>query len=185
VKVDAPLGFIPSPAKLETIRVQSNRKSKNPTQASTQTTNRFKASTQSKTTHTHISIVDLHRDMLICSGLDLIDQNIPGFADDNLGNDGDGDSLTKSKLNLNAMKDKKKPFFKKVSTALVVAFCCRSIVSQFGCLMETFHRLSINRVFLLFYHSHFDEDEPVFFDALWPMSTHSSDRFERKRNDAA
>jgi hypothetical protein len=45
----------------------------------------------------------------------MIDQNIPGFGDDNLGNDGDGDSLTKSKLNLNTSKDKKKPFFKKVS----------------------------------------------------------------------
>lgn len=45
----------------------------------------------------------------------MMDQNIPGFNDDNLGNDGDGDSLTKSKLNLNAAKDKKKPFFKKVN----------------------------------------------------------------------
>lgn len=47
----------------------------------------------------------------------MIDQNIPGFGDDALGNDGDGDSLTKSKLNLNTIsnKDKKKPFFKKVS----------------------------------------------------------------------
>ena len=47
----------------------------------------------------------------------MIDQNIPGFGDDALGNDGDGDSLTKSKLNLNTLnnKDKKKPFFKKVS----------------------------------------------------------------------
>ena len=44
----------------------------------------------------------------------MIDQNIPGFGDDNLGNEGDNDSLTKSKLNLNANKDKKKPFFKKV-----------------------------------------------------------------------
>lgn len=50
-------------------------------------------------------------------GLDIIDQNIPGFGDDPLGNEGDGDSLTKSKLNLNTTsnKDKKKPFFKKVS----------------------------------------------------------------------
>ena len=47
-------------------------------------------------------------------GLDMMDQNMPGFSDDNMGNDGDGDSLTKSKLNLNAAKDKKKPFFKKV-----------------------------------------------------------------------
>jgi hypothetical protein len=50
----------------------------------------------------------------------MIDQNIPGFGDDNLGNDGDGDSLTKSKLNLNTSKDKKKPFFKKVSTFYLI-----------------------------------------------------------------
>ena len=43
-----------------------------------------------------------------------MDQNIPGFGDDILGNDGDGDSLTKSKLNTNTSKDKKKTFFKKV-----------------------------------------------------------------------
>ena len=48
----------------------------------------------------------------------MIDQNIPGFGDDNLGNDGDGDSLTKSKLNLNTSKDKKKTFFKKVRSIL-------------------------------------------------------------------
>jgi hypothetical protein len=48
-------------------------------------------------------------------GLDIIDQNIPGFGDDTLGNDGDGDSLTKSKLNINTSKDKKKTFFKKVT----------------------------------------------------------------------
>lgn len=47
--------------------------------------------------------------------MDAIDQTIPGFGDDLLGNDGDGDSLTKSKLNLNTTKDKKKPFFKKVT----------------------------------------------------------------------
>jgi voltage-dependent calcium channel beta-2 len=94
VKVDAPLGFIPSPAKLEMIRIQSNRKSKNQPQSLVNTSIRMKASTQS---------------------LDMIDQNIPGFGDDNLGNDGDGDSLTKSKLNLNTSKDKKKPFFKKAS----------------------------------------------------------------------
>jgi hypothetical protein len=54
-------------------------------------------------------------------GLDVIDQNIPGFGDDMLGNDTDGDnnSLLKSKLNLNASKDKKKPFFKKVNIALL------------------------------------------------------------------
>jgi len=92
VKVDAPLGFIPSPAKLEMIRIQSNRKNKNQPQSLANTTSRIKASTQS---------------------LDMMDQNIPGFSDDNMGNDGDGDSLTKSKLNLNAAKDKKKPFFKK------------------------------------------------------------------------
>ena len=52
-------------------------------------------------------------------GLDLIDQNIPGFGDDALGNDGDGDSLAKSKLNINTIsKDKKKPFFKKVCNSL-------------------------------------------------------------------
>ena len=39
-------------------------------------------------------------------GLDIIDQNIPGFGDDTLGNEGDGDSLGKSKLNLNVNKDK-------------------------------------------------------------------------------
>jgi voltage-dependent calcium channel beta-2 len=93
VKVDAPLGFIPSPAKLEMIRIQSNRKTKNQPQSLSNTTPRIKASTQS---------------------LDIIDQNIPGFNDDTLGNDDDGDSLTKSKLNINANKDKKKTFFKKV-----------------------------------------------------------------------
>ncbi|UJR14506.1 hypothetical protein I4U23_001502 [Adineta vaga] len=92
VKVDAQLGFIPSPAKLETIRIQSTRKTKNQPQSLANTTSRIKASTQS---------------------LDIIDQNIPGFGDDLLGNDGDGDSLGKSKLNLNVNKDKKKPFFKK------------------------------------------------------------------------
>ncbi|CAF1212932.1 unnamed protein product [Rotaria sordida] len=92
VKVDAQLGFIPSPAKLEMIRIQSNRKNKNQPQSLANTTSRIKASTQS---------------------LDAIDQNIPGFGDDTLGNEGDGDSLTKSKLNLNANKDKKKTFFKK------------------------------------------------------------------------
>jgi hypothetical protein len=50
----------------------------------------------------------------IVLGLDIIDQNIPGFNDDTLGNDDDGDSLTKSKLNINSNKDKKKTFFKKV-----------------------------------------------------------------------
>ncbi|CAF0912589.1 unnamed protein product [Adineta steineri] len=95
VKVDAPLGFIPSPAKLEMIRIQSNRKNKNQPQSLANTAPRVKASTQS---------------------LDIIDQNMGGFNDDTLGNDGDGDSLTKSKLNLNANKDKKKPFFKKVKT---------------------------------------------------------------------
>ncbi|CAF2052297.1 unnamed protein product [Rotaria magnacalcarata] len=92
VKVDAPLGFIPSPAKLEMIRIQSNRKNKNQPQSLSNTIPRIKASTQS---------------------LDAIDQNIPGFGDDTLGNDDDGDSLTKSKLNINTTKDKKKPFFKK------------------------------------------------------------------------
>ncbi len=48
VKVDAPLGFIPSPAKLEMIRIQSNRKSKNQPQSLSNTTPRIKASTQSK-----------------------------------------------------------------------------------------------------------------------------------------
>ncbi len=45
-----------------------------------------------------------------------MDQNLPSFNDDPLGNDGDGDnnSLTKSKLNINSNKDKKKNFFKKV-----------------------------------------------------------------------
>ncbi|CAF0837567.1 unnamed protein product [Adineta steineri] len=94
VKVDAPLGFIPSPAKLEMIRIQSNRKNKNQPQSLANTAPRVKASTQS---------------------LDIIDQNMGGFNDDTLGNDGDGDSLTKSKLNLNANKDKKKPFFKKAA----------------------------------------------------------------------
>ncbi|CAF0742700.1 unnamed protein product [Adineta ricciae] len=94
VKVDAPLGFIPSPAKLETIRIQSTRKNKNQPQSLANMTSRVKASTQS---------------------LDIIDQNIPGFGDDTLGNEGDGDSLGKSKLNLNVNKDKKKPFFKKAA----------------------------------------------------------------------
>ncbi|CAF0780662.1 unnamed protein product [Adineta steineri] len=94
VKVDAPLGFIPSPAKLEIIRIHATRKTKNPSQTLTNTIPRIKASTQS---------------------LDIIDQNIPGFGDDLLGNDIDGDnhSLTKSRLNINANKDKKKNFFKK------------------------------------------------------------------------
>jgi voltage-dependent calcium channel beta-2 len=48
VKVDAPLGFIPSPAKLEMIRIQSNRKSKNQPTSLANTTPRLKASTQSK-----------------------------------------------------------------------------------------------------------------------------------------
>lgn len=93
VKVDAPLGFIPSPAKLEMIRIQSNRKTKLPSSSMATTTPKIKASTQS---------------------LDLIDQNYPGFNDDPLATDGDGDSLTKSRINMNMNKDKKKNFFKKV-----------------------------------------------------------------------
>ncbi|CAF0798631.1 unnamed protein product [Rotaria sordida] len=94
VKVDASLGFIPSPAKLEMIRIQSNRKSKNHPIPLANTTPRMKGSTQS---------------------LDMIDQNVPTFNDEMFGNDGDGDnnSLTKSKLNTNANKDRKKNFFKK------------------------------------------------------------------------
>ena len=46
--------------------------------------------------------------------LDLLDQNYPGFNDDPLAIDGDGDSLTKSRINMNTNKDKKKNFFKKV-----------------------------------------------------------------------
>ncbi|UJR32288.1 hypothetical protein I4U23_019753 [Adineta vaga] len=94
VKVDAPLGFIPSPAKLELIRINANRKNKNPSQSLANTIPRIKASTQS---------------------LDIIDQAMPGFGDDLLGNDFDGDnnSLTKSRLNINTNKDKKKNFFKK------------------------------------------------------------------------
>ena len=48
VKLDAQLGFIPSPAKLEMIRIQSNRKNKNQTQPLANTTSRMKASTQSR-----------------------------------------------------------------------------------------------------------------------------------------
>jgi hypothetical protein len=138
VKLDAPLGFIPSPAKLEMIRIQSNRKSKNQPQSMSNAANRVKASTLSKrrvsaltccvpfgqqTAHVNfLRCCKIHRQSTIvcfirfCQGLDVIDHNIPGFNDDNLGNDGDGDnnSLTKSKLNLNTNKDKKKPFFKKV-----------------------------------------------------------------------
>jgi hypothetical protein len=47
VKVDAPLGFIPSPAKLETIRIQSNRKTKNHPTPLANTLPRIKASSQS------------------------------------------------------------------------------------------------------------------------------------------
>jgi hypothetical protein len=47
VKVDAPLGFIPSPAKLELIRIHSNRKSKNPGSSLANATPRMKASSQS------------------------------------------------------------------------------------------------------------------------------------------
>lgn len=113
MKVDAPLGFIPSPAKLENIRIQSNRKTKNHPTPLANTTPRIKASSQS-----------LYKDLIFSwrkscsssSGLDILDQNIPGFTDDPAGNDGDGDnnSLTKSRLNINVNKDKKKTFFKKV-----------------------------------------------------------------------
>ncbi|CAF1069961.1 unnamed protein product [Adineta ricciae] len=94
VKVDAPLGFIPSPAKLELIRINATRKNKNPAQTLSNTVPRIKASTQS---------------------LDIIDQAMPGFGDDLLGNDLDGDnhSVSKSRLNINTNKDKKKNFFKK------------------------------------------------------------------------
>ena len=47
VKVDAPLGFIPSPAKLELIRINATRKNKNPAQTLSNTVPRIKASTQS------------------------------------------------------------------------------------------------------------------------------------------
>ena len=47
-------------------------------------------------------------------GLDIIDQNIPGFNDDTLGMMVMVICLTKSKLNININKDKKKTFFKKV-----------------------------------------------------------------------
>jgi len=120
VKVDAPLGFIPSPAKLETIRIQSNRKSKNQPQSLANTAPRMKASSQSRDTCCFVWYSQ--ECACVCVfvlGLDLIDQNIPGFGDDALGNDGDGDSLAKSKLNINTIsKDKKKPFFKKVCNSL-------------------------------------------------------------------
>ncbi|CAF1659598.1 unnamed protein product [Rotaria magnacalcarata] len=92
VKVDASLGFIPSPAKLEMIRIQSNRKNKNHPIGLANATPRLKASSQS---------------------LDVIDQNISGFNNEMFGNDGDNDNVTKSRSNANANKDKKKNFFKK------------------------------------------------------------------------
>ena len=51
MKVDAPLGFIPSPAKLENIRIQSSRKTKNHPQPLANTTPRIKASSQSMNMH--------------------------------------------------------------------------------------------------------------------------------------
>jgi len=94
------------------IRINANRKTKTQPTSLSNTTPRIKASTQS------ISIVRIQNQSIICFalGLDVLDQNIPGFGDDLLGNDIDGDthSLTKSKLNINTNKDKKKNFFKKV-----------------------------------------------------------------------
>ncbi|CAF1579830.1 unnamed protein product, partial [Didymodactylos carnosus] len=96
VKVDAQLGFIPSPSKLEKIRIQSNRKNK-PMATPLLSSSRIKASTQS---------------------LDILDQSIGQqlqneIAEAGGGNDdGDNNSITKSKLNISG-KDKRKPFFKK------------------------------------------------------------------------
>jgi hypothetical protein len=98
------------------IRIQSNRKTKNQPQSLSNTAPRIKASTQSKSFFPSIIRKKNKRFLFFSIGLDNLDQNIPGFSDDTLGNDGDGDSLTKSKLNLNSSKDKKKPFFKKVNT---------------------------------------------------------------------
>lgn len=112
MKVDAPLGFIPSPAKLEIIRIQANRKTKNPGVPIGNTAPRIKTSTQS----TNTSIPRRSNRTNVFSGLDLMDQNVPGFNDDMIGNDVDGDShsLNKAKLAMAMSKDKKKTFFKKV-----------------------------------------------------------------------
>lgn len=100
------------------IRIHANRKNKNHPSPLANTTPRIKASTQSifilitkKSFQNKLMIL-----FFFILGLDIIDQNIPGFGDDLIGNDGDGDnnSLTKSRININTNKDKKKNFFKKV-----------------------------------------------------------------------
>lgn len=61
---------------------------------------------------------------MLHTGLDMIDQNNQGFNDDMFGNDLDTDnhSVSKSKLNANMNKDKKKNFFKKVCKIFLVNY---------------------------------------------------------------
>lgn len=126
VKVDAPLGFIPSPAKLEMIRIQSSRRTKNPTSTLTNPTIRMKSSNQStfKSIGKFYEKTILNAIIFFFLGLDLMDANLTGFGDDPLTTDPDTDNYNygRSKIPLAASKDKKKTFFKKVIQTCSLVF---------------------------------------------------------------